>query len=851
MEFRHEELDNGLTVIAEVNPSAASMAAGFFARTGSRDETPEVSGVSHFLEHMVFKGTAGRTAFEVNCAFDDMGAEYNASTSYENTIYYGAVLPEHQGRLLELLCDLMRPALRAEDFELEKKVILEEIALYEDQPKFRTYEKLMSAFFAGHPLGNVILGTPESIRGLKRDDMQAYFERRYSPGNVTLVGVGAVDFEGLVATARQRCAAWRPFEAPRDTPPAPGAAGREVIVDRKLVRQQIGLMSPAPPCQDRRRFAAQILATILGDHAGSRLFYALVEPAIADEAGTYYDALDAAGGFITFISAGPGAPRRPHRRRGVAALHGRGPGQGGASGRQEQDRFRRHAEGGVADGPAGRGRHGLGLSPGVHAAGGADRDAAGRRGRGGARGGAGVRPDGHHARHPRAAGRPVTGPPTTGPRPAPASVRGKRVTVVGLGHFGGGIGVTRWLCGQGARVTVSDRAPAEQLTDALGQIEGLAVTLHLGGHEERDFTEADLLVVSPAVPKDLPPIAAAERAGVPRTTELNLFLERCRCRIVGVTGTVGKSTTAAMAGAILARRFPTHVGGNIGRSLLADLPAIAPDHVVVLEMSSFQLEDVPLVGVSPHVAVVTNLSPNHLDRHGTMAAYAAAKKNIFRYQSPDDVLVLNAACEATAAWAEEAPGRVERFDPSGAQFELAVPGRHNQANAETAWAAARPFGVRREEAAAALRGFGGLPHRLAFVGERHGVEYYNDSKCTTPEGAIVALEAFAPRRAVVIAGGYDKGAGFERLGEALAARAKAVVAMGATREKIIAAIEAAGAAAPPAVHRAGSLEEAVALAAAAAGPGDVVLLAPACASYDMFTNYERRGEAFAAVVSAL
>ena len=160
----------------------------------------------------------------------------------------------------------------------------------------------------------------------------------------------------------------------------------------------------------------------------------------------------------------------------------------------------------------------------------------------------------------------------------------------------------------------------------------------------------------------------------PCTTEINLFLERCRAPVVGVTGSVGKSTTTAMIGTILSAQLPTHVGGNIGKSLLEDLPEIAPDHVVVLELSSFQLEDLPLVGVSPHVAVVTNLAPNHLDRHVTMDAYVAAKKNIFRFQSADDVLVLNAADEALSVWAAEAPSRVELFDPAADPFQLTVPG---------------------------------------------------------------------------------------------------------------------------------------------------------------------------------
>ena len=171
-------LDNGLTIVAEVNPNAASMAVGFFVRTGSRDETPEMSGVSHFLEHMIFKGTPRRSAFDVNRDFDRMGANYNAFTSEENTVYFGAVLPEFQTQLLDLLCDILRPALREEDFHLEKNVILDEIALYKDQPRFQVYDNLMDKFFSPHPLGNSILGTDKSIIELSIEQMMSYFERR-------------------------------------------------------------------------------------------------------------------------------------------------------------------------------------------------------------------------------------------------------------------------------------------------------------------------------------------------------------------------------------------------------------------------------------------------------------------------------------------------------------------------------------------------------------------------------------------------------------------------------------------------------------------------------------------------
>ena len=485
-----------------------------------------------------------------------------------------------------------------------------------------------------------------------------------------------------------------------------------------------------------------------------------------------------------------------------------------------------------------------------------------------------------------------------------ARFRGRRVTVVGLGRFGGGVGAVRWLARAGAKITISDKAPAESLAESVAAIEGCGATLHLGGHREADFLEADCLVVSPAIPPKMPLLRRAAERGAAITTEINLFLEQCPARVVGITGSVGKSTTTAMAAAVLAARHTVHMGGNIGVSLLAELEAIRPEHLVVLELSSFQLEHTSAVEISPHAALVTNLQPNHLDRHGTMDAYAEAKKNLFRFQHPQDVLILNAACDATRRWAEEAKGQVRFFEPDPACFDhkasspnartaspddrtaspddraasasergrcrvpfcdeeragplpcfsepfaLRIPGAHNQANAQAAWAIGRWFGVPRKDAARALESFPGLPHRLQFVAEIQGVRYYNDSKCTTPAGAIVAMEAFEPGRSVIILGGYDKGVSFAELGRVAAERAKAVVAIGATSEQIAEAVADAAEELPgrPEVELADSLEDAVVLARHLAAPGDAVLLSPACASYDMFTNYEHRGEAFCRLV---
>jgi predicted Zn-dependent peptidase len=330
MEFKHVQLDNGLSIAAEVRLSAASMAAGFFVRAGSRDETDDLAGVSHFLEHMSFKGTPRRGALDVNREFDELGANYNAFTSEENTVYYGAVLPEFQSRLLELLCDILRPALRQEDFDVEKNVILEEIAHSEDDPRYRLYEMLMAEHFGGHPLGNRVLGTVESIAALRAEDMRAFHRLRYSPDNVTLVAVGNVDFDALVSEATELCGPWQPRRPRRDTPPGPPPGGRKIHAESGAARQLVTLASPAPSGRDEARYAAMLAAALLGDVTGSRLFYALVDPAVTDEASTIYEAFDGAGVFLTFLSADPDRAGEALRiaRAELARFQAEGPTEG-------------------------------------------------------------------------------------------------------------------------------------------------------------------------------------------------------------------------------------------------------------------------------------------------------------------------------------------------------------------------------------------------------------------------------------------------------------------------------------------------------------------------------------------
>lgn len=446
---------------------------------------------------------------------------------------------------------------------------------------------------------------------------------------------------------------------------------------------------------------------------------------------------------------------------------------------------------------------------------------------------------------------------------AAMDLAGKPVIVMGLGRFGGGIGVTRWLAEQGARVTVVDRAQAESLSSSVKQLAGLPVRFRFGEHQIGDLDDCELLVVSPAVAKDKSDfVQAAIARGIPLTSEMNLFVERCRSRrVVGITGSAGKSTTTAMIGAILSAAYAggagprVWVGGNIGQSLLGVLGQIEPEDIVVLELSSFQLEDLGSLRWSPTHALITNIQPNHLDRHGTMDAYRGAKLNIVRFQAGEGVVLVNERDEELIehVTAAGAGGRLRTFT-FGPDYKgiLQVPGRHNEDNAAAAIAMSRAIGIDDRWIREGLSGFRGLPHRLEYVAAKRGVRYYNDSKSTTPESSRLAMESFE-EPVVMMIGGRDKGMSFEALTRLLARRAKGVVCYGETGKKIYQDVTKYLAADAPAgrVELAGRLREAIEKAQRMAEPGDVVVLSPACTSYDEFDNYEHRGQTFADLVRTL
>lgn len=305
MEFRQQQLDNGLQVIAEVNPRAYSTALGFFVNSGARDETPEIAGVSHFLEHMVFKGTPNRSAEQVNRELDEMGSHSNARTGEERTIYHSTVLPEFQDRAVELLGDILRPSLREEDFEMEKKVICEEIMMYDDQPPFGGHEKIMASYFGNHSLGQSILGTVETVSALTPDKMKKYFDQRYSPGNITLVAAGNVDFDNLLRVAEEKCGGWPAMAAPRNIEPVEPTYRSECVEKESAAQQYLLQLCPGPATEDDDRFATRVLSSIFGDDGGSRLFWEFVDTGLAEYAAMGAYEYNQAGILMTFLCGNP------------------------------------------------------------------------------------------------------------------------------------------------------------------------------------------------------------------------------------------------------------------------------------------------------------------------------------------------------------------------------------------------------------------------------------------------------------------------------------------------------------------------------------------------------------------
>jgi len=306
MNFHEKTLDNDVKIVVESNASVHSIAVGLFVRTGARDETPELNGVSHFLEHMAFKGTDKFTAEDVNRIFDEVGAEYNASTSEEVTIFYANILPEYLSRTFEVLAGILFPTLRAEDFETEKKVILEEISMYQDQPMHIAYENAMLQHFSGHPLGVSILGTLQSVGDLTSGQMQQYHADHYRGGNITLAAAGNIEPEKMFELAAKYCGDWPGGQHERPVVEAcPEPGGLAIVTKESNSQQNVVQVASAPAAHSEMRFASELLSIILGEDGGSRIYWEIVDPGHADFADLGYYDYDGSGAYMTWLGCQP------------------------------------------------------------------------------------------------------------------------------------------------------------------------------------------------------------------------------------------------------------------------------------------------------------------------------------------------------------------------------------------------------------------------------------------------------------------------------------------------------------------------------------------------------------------
>ena len=435
-------------------------------------------------------------------------------------------------------------------------------------------------------------------------------------------------------------------------------------------------------------------------------------------------------------------------------------------------------------------------------------------------------------------------------------VRGRRVTVMGLGRHGGGAAAARYLAAQGAEVTVTDTASSQELRDSLKSLSHVPVHRYrLGKHIDEDFTRAEIVVVNPAVSTHNRFLQMAQCRGAILTTEIQLLIDACPAPVVGVTGTNGKSTTSAMLAHILnkdGRRC--FLGGNIGTSLLPVLDQITPACVVVLELSSFQLArlkgtaDGRAFSPWPKVAIVTGCTPNHLDWHGSYEAYASAKQMILAGQDNDCLTVLNRFDPQLTSWLPLVRGERLPIFPQEELPSLGVPGNHNRQNAALATTAALGLGCRVSSVRDALVSFSGLPHRMQWVGQKRGRQFINDSMATTPEATMAALRAME-RPPWLVAGGYDKGTKLDDLTQTIARLAKGACFYGANRKNLFRCMKRLSATIP--YHHEATLEAAVRRCWHQSRNGDSILLSPACASYDQFRDYAHRAREFVRVMNTL
>lgn len=455
--------------------------------------------------------------------------------------------------------------------------------------------------------------------------------------------------------------------------------------------------------------------------------------------------------------------------------------------------------------------------------------------------------------------------------------------VIVMGFARQGMALARWLPAVGARVTVTDMRPESRFGDMLEAYRAAGVQFVLGAHPDTLLDDADLLCISGGVPPEAPLVAEAMRRGIPVSNDAQLFLERCPAQVIAITGSAGKTTTTSLVGAMCrAEGRRTYVGGNIGDVLLDVLPELQPSDTVVMELSSFQLE---LMTASVGVGAVLNITPNHLDRHGTMAAYTAAKANLIRHQKPDAVAILGHDDPGAAGLSELVPGRTAWFSllepvaqgaylaentlmlagvssPDGQpqpvlrRDEILLRGDHNVLNALAACAIAGAAGVTPAAMAEAIRAFHGVAHRMEIVRQQNGVTWINDSIATAPERVLAAVHSY-DEPLILLLGGKDKDLPWDSLVALSVEKARAVVTFGAHGAVIAGLLRdaldagASGRLTPDCVQYVSGLEDAVPAAAGLAQSGDIVLLSPGGTSYDAYLDFEERGAHFRALVGAL
>jgi UDP-N-acetylmuramoylalanine--D-glutamate ligase len=445
-------------------------------------------------------------------------------------------------------------------------------------------------------------------------------------------------------------------------------------------------------------------------------------------------------------------------------------------------------------------------------------------------------------------------------------LKNKRVLVVGLARTG--VATALFCAAHGAVVTATESRTEADIGESVSKLRAAGVTLELGGHHEKTFLQQDLIVPSPGVPADFPLLLAARANDIAIWSEIELAYRFLHGTLIGITGSNGKTTTTALVEHILRdTEFPTVLAGNIGTPLISCVENTKRNSVTVVELSSFQLELIETF--RPNVSLFLNLTPDHLDRHRSMEIYGAAKARIFENQTEEDAAILNADDSAVTPYAPARPrvywfSRKQRvaqgaylhgddlvFRDDGAEetilrrSEIPLVGAHNLENVLAAVAATRIAGANAMAIAKGIRSFAGVEHRLEFVAEINGVRYYNDSKATNVDATLKALDAF-PGHVLIILGGKDKGSDYTALQQPLREKAVLALLIGAASEKIEKQILGS-----VAIERSGALERAVEIASRAARPGDVVLLAPACASFDQFENYEHRGRVFKELVHRL